>query len=304
MNTKSRRFKAVDKLLLIGAILPILGAIVLKVLTTPASEGISITGAIIYFTIPLPFGGLPITEAQAVSAAVILAILFLCLYMTHGIAVVPNSKRQLAAEWIVEKCNNMVHANMGEYFKGFAPFVAGIMALSAFSSLSSLLGLFPPTSDINIVGGWALLVFGLITYYKLKGGVWLYAKGFAEPVPFLLPMNIISEAATPVSMSFRHYGNILSGSIISALLAAAFAGLSNLLLGWISPFIGNLELLRIGIPAVLSLYFDIFSGGLQAFIFATLTMMYVAGGFPQSEFEARKAKREAKKKAKQEAKAA
>ena len=303
MNTKSRRFKAVDALLLTGAILPLLAAIVLKVLTTPASEGISITGALVYFTIPTPIQPLPITEAQVVSAAVILAILFLCLYLTHGLAVIPGCKRQLVAEWIVEKCDNMVHVNMGAYFKGFAPFIAAIMALSAFSSLSSLLGLFPPTSDINIVGGWAILVFGLITYYKLKAGPWFYLKGFAEPVPFLLPMNIISEAATPVSMSFRHYGNILSGSIISALLAAAFAGLSNLLLGWI-PYMGDIPLLRIGIPAVLSLYFDIFSGGLQAFIFATLTMMYVAGGFPQSEFEERKAKREAKKAAKAAQKAA
>ena len=120
----------------------------------------------------------------------------------------------------------------------------------------------------------------------------------------LLPMNIISEAATPVSMSFRHYGNILSGSIISALLAAAFGGLSSLLLGWLPGVLGEIPFLRIGIPAVLSLYFDIFSGGLQAFIFATLTMMYISGGFPQSEFEARKAKREAKKKAKQQAKKA
>ena len=303
MNTQSRRFKAVDILLLAGMILPLLGAIVLKVLTTPLSEGIHITGAQIYFTIPLPIQPLPITEAQVVSAAVVLTILFLCLYLTHGITVVPNSKRQLVAEWLVEKCQGMVDTNMGEYFKGFGPFVGGIMILSALSSLSSLLGLFPPTSDINIVGGWAILVFGLITHYKLKAGVWFYAKGFAEPVPFLLPMNIISEAATPVSMSFRHYGNILSGSIISALLAAAFAGLSNLLLGWI-PLIGEIPWLRIGIPAVLSLYFDIFSGGLQAFIFATLTMMYVAGGFPQSEFEERKRKREAKKKAKQEAKMA
>lgn len=302
MNVKSRRFKAVDILLLAGAILPLLGAILLKVLTAPASDGINITGAQIYFTIPLPLGGLPITEAQVVSAAVVLTILFLCLYLTHGITVVPNSKRQLVAEWIVEKCQGMVDVNMGPYFKGFGPFVGAVMALSALSSLSSLLGLFPPTSDINIVAGWAILVFGLITYYKLKAGLWFYIKGFAEPVPFLLPMNVISEAATPVSMSFRHYGNILSGSIISALLAAAFAGLSNLLLGWI-PYVGDLELLRIGIPAVLSLYFDIFSGGLQAFIFATLTMMYVAGGFPQSEFEERKRKREAKKRAKQEAKA-
>ena len=301
MNTKSRRFKAVDILLLTGAILPLLAAIVLKVLTTPASEGINITGALIYYTIDLPIQPLLITEAQVVSAAVVLSILFLCLYLTHGLTVMPGTRRQLVAEWLVEKCDDMVHTNMGEYFMGFAPFVAGIMALSAFSSLSSLLGLFPPTSDINIVGGWAILVFGLITYYKLKAGPWYYLKGFAEPVPFLLPMNIISEAATPVSMSFRHYGNILSGSIISALLASAFAGLSNLLLGWI-PYLGEIPLLRVGIPAVLSLYFDIFSGGLQAFIFATLTMMYISGGFPQSEFEARKAKREAKKKAKQEAK--
>ena len=299
MNTKSRRFKAVDILLLLGATLPLLGAIALKVMTTPPSEGINITGAQIYFTIPMPLQPLLITEAQVVSAAVVLTILFLCLYLTHGIAVVPNSKRQLVAEWIVEKCQGMVDTNMGEYFKGFGPFVGAVMALSALSSLSSLLGLFPPTSDINIVAGWAILVFGLITYYKLKAGLWFYIKGFAEPVPFLLPMNIISEAATPVSMSFRHYGNILSGSIISALLAAAFAGLSNLILGWI-PYVGDLQLLRIGIPAVLSLYFDIFSGGLQAFIFATLTMMYVSGGFPQSEFEERKAKREAKKKAKLE----
>lgn len=302
MNTNSRRFKVVDILLLLGAILPLTAAIVLKILTTPVSEGINITGAQIYFTIPMPLQPLLITEAQVVSAAVVLTILFLCLYLTHGITVVPNSKRQLVAEWIVEKCQGMVDTNMGPYFKAFGPFVAAIMALSALSSLSSLLGLFPPTSDINIVAGWAILVFGLITYYKLKAGLWFYIKGFAEPVPFLLPMNIISEAATPVSMSFRHYGNILSGSIISALLAAAFAGLSNLILGWI-PYVGEIPWLRIGIPAVLSLYFDIFSGGLQAFIFATLTMMYVSGGFPQSEFEERKAKREAKKKARLEKKA-
>ena len=304
MNVKSRRFKAVDMLLLLGTILPLVGAIVVKVLTAVPSAEINITGAQIYFTIPMPLQPLYVTEAQVVSAAVVLTVLFLCLYLTHGIAVVPNSKRQLVAEWLVEKCQDMVDTNMGAYFKGFGPFVGGVMILSALSSLSSLLGLFPPTSDINIVGGWAILVFGLITYYKMKGGVWLYAKSFAQPVPFLLPMNIISEAATPISMSFRHYGNILSGSIISALLASAFAGLTNLLLGWITPILGNLELLRIGIPAVLSLYFDIFSGGLQAFIFATLTMMYISGGFPQSEFEARKAKREAKKKAKQEEKLA
>lgn len=306
MKTNSRRFKTVDILLLCGAILPLLAVMTLKILTTPPNEGITITGAMVFFTIPLPLQPLPITEAQINSWAVMCTILFLCLYLTHGIAVRPNTKRQLAAEWIVEKCQNMVNTNMGEYFKGFAPFVAAIMGLSALSSLSSLLGLFPPTSDINVVAGWALLVFALITYYKCKAGPLHYLKSYAEPIPFLLPMNIISEAATPVSMAFRHYGNILSGSIISVLIAAALGGLSNVVLGWLpgalGDVLGNSQILRIGLPAVLSLYFDIFSSGLQAFIFATLTMMYVSGGFPQSEFEERKARREAKKRAKQQAK--
>lgn len=308
MNVKSRRFKVVDTLLLAGAILPLLAAMALKVLTTPPTEGIQITGARIFFTIPMPLQDLPVTEAQINSVAVILTILFLCLYLTHGIAVIPGTKRQLAAEWLVEKCNGMVAENMGDYFKAFPPFIGAIMALSALSSLSSLLGLYPPTSDINIVAGWAILVFGLITYYKLKAGPWHYLKSYAEPIPFLLPMNVISEAATPVSMSFRHYGNILSGSIISVLIAAALGGLTNTVLGWIpgvaGEWLGNSQIFRVGIPAVLSLYFDLFSSGLQAFIFATLTMMYVAGGFPQSEFEERKAKREAKKKARLEKKLA
>ena len=306
MNTKSLRFKVVDILLLAGAILPLAAVIALRVITTPlAEEAIHIAGARIFFTIDwLPLQPLPITEAQVNSWAVVITLLFACLYLTHGIAVIPGTKRQLVAEWVVEQCNKMVQENMGDYFKAFPPFIAAIMGLSAVSSLISLLGLFPPTSDINVVAGWAILVFGIITYYKCKAGPWHYLKSYAEPIPFLLPMNLISEAATPVSMSFRHYGNILSGTIISVLIAAALGGLSDLVLGWLPGILGEFPFLRIGIPAVLSLYFDLFSSGLQAFIFATLTMMYVSGGFPQSEFEKRKAKRDAKRKAKLEKKLA
>lgn len=155
---------------------------------------------------------------------------------------------------------------MGEFFQGFAPFIAAVMALSAFSSLLSLVGLYPPTSDLNVVAGWAILVFILITHYKFKCGPIQYLKSFAEPVPFLAPLNIISEIATPISMAFRHYGNILSGSVISVLVAAALGGLSNLLLGWLPGVLGEIPFLQIGLPAVLSVYFDVFSGLLQAFI--------------------------------------
>lgn len=255
-----------------------------------------ISGAQIYFTIPMPLQDLPITEAQVNSVLVIIAIFGLCLYLTHGIRAGVPTKRQLLAEWIVEKLEGMIHENMGEYFLGFAPFVTAILALSGFSSLLSLLGLFPPTSDLNIVVGWSILVFILITRYKLMGGFGNYAKGFLEPLPVLLPLNILGEVATPVSMAFRHYGNVLSGSVIAVLIAAALQGLSSLVLGWLPGILGEIPFLRIGLPAVLSLYFDIFSGCMQAYIFAMLTMLNISGGFPQEEFEKRKQKKLSKNK--------
>ena len=294
MKTKSRRFMAVDVLLILMMILPIAACIVLRILTKPLSEGISISGAQIYFTIPMPIQNLPITEAQINSVAVLISIFALCMYMTHGLKVKADTKRQHAVEWIVEKAQSLVKESMGDYFMGFAPFIAAILALSAFSSLMSLLGLYPPTSDLNIVAGWAILVFALITYYKFKCGPIRYLKSFAEPVAFLAPMNVISEVATPISMSFRHYGNVLSGTVISALIAAGLQGVSSLVLGWLPGFLGDIPFFQIGIPAILSVYFDVFSGCLQAYIFAMLTMMYISGGFPAEEYFKRKEMRELK----------
>ena len=136
---------------------------------------------------------------------------------------------------------------------------------------------------MNVVAGWAILVFVLITHYKLKGGLGPYVKGFFEPVPVFAPFNIIGEFATPVSMSFRHYGNVLSGVVISTLVAYALQGLSKLLLGWLPGVLGSFPLLQVGLPAVLSLYFDIFSGLMQAFIFAMLTMLYIGTAAPEEE---------------------
>lgn len=295
---KSRRTRVLDALYLSLTLLPLLAALVIKVLTAPLSEGISITGAQIYFTVPMPLQDLPVTEAQVNSALILLSILGLCLFLTNGLSVRAASWRQHAAEWIVIKVRGLVRENMGEYFAGYAPFIAAVLALSAFSSLSSLLGIYPPTSDLNIVAGWAILVFLLITYYKFKCGPLGYLRSFTQPVAFLTPMNVISEAATPLSMAFRHYGNVLAGTVISAMIAAALGKVSSLALGWLPGVLGEIPLLRIGLPAVLSVYFDVFSGCLQAYIFAMLTMMYVSGGFAMEEYFERRAKKEAKKKQK------
>jgi len=303
MKNKELRFKIVDALLIVLIVLPLVAGLVIKVLFSAPAEGISITGAQIYFTIPMPIQDFPVTEAQVNSLLVIICILGICLYMTHGVRAGVPTRRQALAEWAVETLESMVHENMGPFFSGFAPFIAGILALSALSSLLSLLGLFAPTSDVNIVAGWAILVFILITYYKLKGGLLNYMKSFTEPIFVLLPLNILGEIATPISMAFRHYGNVLSGSVIAVLIATALGGLSNMVLGWLPGVLGDFPLLRIGLPGILSLYFDVFSSCMQAYIFAMLTMLNISGGFPQDLYEERK-RRKLAKKAKREAQAA
>ena len=253
---------------------------------------ISITGAKIFFTIPI-FGGIPITETLVNTWLIMAAITGLCIWLTRDLKVHATSKKQIVAEFLVKAAYGLVEGNMGKRFRHFTPFIATLISFLALSNLSSMLGLYAPTAELSTELAFAILVFILITYYKFKaGGPLGYVKGFLEPIPILLPFNIISEFATPVSMSFRHYGNVLSGTVISALVATGLQGLSHMLLSWIPGKLGEFPLFQIGLPAVLSLYFDIFSGCMQAFIFAMLTMMYVSGGFPAEEYEKRKIKKQ------------
>ncbi len=279
--TATRRDRFLTRLYLVLMLLPLALGLVLNLFLKESSGGITVTGAQIYFTIPMPIQDLPITASQVNSALVLVFIFFLCLFLTQGMRTREISVRQHIAEFVVEKVSSFVESNMGRHFASFSPFVAAILGLSALSSLLSLLGLYAPTSDINIVGGWAILVFILITYYKIKGGFFSYLKGFTEPVALLTPFNVISEFSTPISMAFRHYGNVLSGSVISTMLYAALAGLSSIVLGWLPGLLGEIPFLQIGIPAVLSVYFDVFSGCLQAFIFAMLTMLYISSNAPE-----------------------
>ena len=291
VDVKSAKFRRVDHALIAMIILPILALIVLKVLFTPAAgEGVQIAGALVFLEIPAPLMPIYLSESQVNSWGVMISILGLCLYLTHGLTAKAELKRQLVAEWMVEKCESLVRNNMGGYFKEWAPFIAAIMGLSAFSSLICLLGLFSPTGDVNITFGWAILVFFMIMYYKFRGGVWNYTKGLFKPIPVFAPMNVIGEFATPVSMAFPHYGNILSGAVISALIGSALTGLSKSVLGFLPGFLGDIPLLRVGLPAVLSIYFDVFSGLMQAFIFAMLTMLNVAGAVPWDDWNARRKK--------------
>lgn len=293
-NKKSVGFILLDIFYITMAILPLGVGILLKLISTPPSDGgVTISGARVFWHIDISssnFLDIFITEAQINSVLVIITILFVCLFLTHGLKQKIWLKRQHLAEIIIEKVDSMVADNMGEPFKAFPPFIIAIMALSAFSSLITLLGLFPPTSDINIVGGWAILVFIIITYYKMKCGLGYYIGGFMKPVFILAPINAIGEFATPVSMAFRHYGNVMSGAVISVLVSYFLGQFSTLIFGD-----GAVSVFQVGLPAILSLYFDIFSGCLQAFIFAMLTMLNISTAFDAEEYERRKKKKLEKK---------
>lgn len=211
---------------------------------------------------------LPITETMVNYWIVMVFILFLCVFLTSRMEKIPKGK-QAVAEKIVLMIDGLVDQNMGPDFRGYSPYIATLLMSSVFGSLCSLVTLRSVTADLNTTLGWALITFAMITYTKIKyHGFGGYLKGFTEPIIVMAPLNILSEIATPVSMSFRHFGNIAGGFVISTLLLSALSALS-------SALHLPLPLFQIGIPGVLSLYFDLFSGCIQAFIFSMLTMAYV-----------------------------
>ena len=245
---------------------------------------LDISGARVFFEIPIDFpvlGRIQISETIVVSWIVMLLITGLCIFLTRNLKEENISKRQAIAELIVETANNFVVGNMGEKFRHLIPFVSALFATSVVSNLISLIGLRSPTADLSTEAAWAVVVFVMITSQKIKtNGVGGYLKGFTTPIVIMTPFNILSELATPISMACRHFGNILSGVVINALIYGALAVASSALLrlipGAVGAVLSQIPILDVGVPAILSVYFDWFSGVMQAFIFCMLTVMYIA----------------------------
>ncbi|MDO5301491.1 MAG: F0F1 ATP synthase subunit A [Tissierellia bacterium] len=185
-------------------------------------------------------------------------------------------------EIAVEGINTLTVQVMGEHNLGFAPFMFTLAVYLLFANLSGLVGLVPPTSDYNVTLAMALITFALIHIFSLRTkGLLGYLKQYAEPMAFLTPINILGEIANPISLSFRLFGNVLSGALIMGLVYQAIAQLSQFLIPVIAwPLHG---------------YFDIFSGILQTFIFIMLSMTYINSSMADpEEMEERKAKKLAK----------
>lgn len=252
---------------------------------------LEISGAKIFYEFPIDvpiLGKFQLTETLVVSWIVMLVITGFCIWLTRDLKVENISKRQAVAELIVDKMHGFVVGNMGEKFRYFIPFVTALFVTSVVSNLISLIGLRSPTADLTTEAAWAVVVFILITKEKIKtNGVGGYLKDFTTPIAIMTPFNILSELATPISMACRHFGNILSGVVINGLIYGALALASSALFGLIPGVVGDvlakIPFLDVGIPAVLSVYFDWFSGVMQAFIFSMLTVMYIANAAETEE---------------------
>ncbi len=216
-----------------------------------------------------------ISESVVTGWIVILIILVLCLVLTKDLKKIPETKRQCAAEYIVKTVNNMIESNMGRDLMGYAPYIAAVFSYIIIGTLISMIGFRSITADISVTGGLALMTFTLITYTKIHyNGIGKYLFSFVNP------LNIISEVATPVSMALRLFGNVCGGMIITMILYGALGALSASVYGLLglNADVYYFNIFQIGIPAVLSIYFDLFSGAIQSYVFIMLTMAYIKMG--------------------------
>lgn len=165
---------------------------------------------------------------------------------------------QNIAELAVEMLDNMVVGIMGDKGKKFVNYIGSIFLFIFLSNISSLIGLRPPTADYGVTLPLGLITFLIIQYNNVKYNKVGAFTGLFKPLPFLFPINLIGEIATPFSLSLRLFGNVLSGTVMMSLIY-----------GLLPIF------LKLGLPAALHIYFDIFSGAIQTYVFSMLTMVYV-----------------------------
>lgn len=292
---------------------------------------VSVDGAFIYFTIPI-FGGINITQTTVSSFVVSVLLIIACIYLGKNLKARPDGK-QVLVEKGVTLIYDLTASAMGAHNVSWAPLMGTIFLSSICGSLIGLTGFLRSSpADLSCTLVWALMVSVIIWYNNIKhNGFVGWLKGFAEPIAVMTPMNIIGEIAQPLSMAFRHFGNVAGGGVISSIIYTAFGLLSAVVLnaiagcGWLAGavlmvfgvalwllgskkkklllkilaavsfvlgafgllqalgILSGVPVLAFGIPAVLSVYFDIFSAFVQALVFTLLSMVYIAGSLPGPE---------------------
>ncbi len=207
------------------------------------------------FTIHLGGLKIPVMESVVVTWIVMAVLILLAIFLTTGLKTQNISKKQAFAELIYEKLTQVVGATLGEEGKTYTTYLVTILLYIGLSNIIGLFGFKSPTKDVNVTAALALMSIILVEaagIYQRGFKKWLHS--FVEPVPIVTPFNILDVFTRPLSLCMRLFGNVLGAFVIMELLKIV-----------VPPVI----------PAVFSLYFDLFDGLLQAYVFVFLTSLYL-----------------------------
>ena len=206
------------------------------------------------YKIAFTLGPLQVPQYVVITWGIMAFLVIFSIIMTRNLKLVPG-KRQVVIEGLVSFLYKLYYDILGEKGKRYIPYLGSVCIFLAVADGVGLLGISPPTRNLNVTVALAILAILLVQIggIQTKGvGGWL--RGFGHPVPVIAPMNILDLFTRPLSLSLRLFGNVLGGVIIMSLLNSA---------------------IPIGIPLIGSAYFDIFDGLLQAYVFTFLTSLYL-----------------------------
>ncbi len=206
------------------------------------------------FEIPI-FGGIPVPESCVITWVIMAVLVILCKIFVRNLKTVPTGA-QLLIEMLITWLNNFFVDIMGQKGKKYLPFLETLIIYIGVSNVIGLFGLRPPTKDLNVTAGRAIMSIIYIQYCGIKEkGVKRWLRSFKEPMPLLLPINIMELIIKPLSLCMRLFGNVLGAFVIMELVKLC---------------------IPVGVPLILSLYFDVFDGLIQAYVFVFLTSLFMA----------------------------
>ncbi len=206
------------------------------------------------FTIPV-LGGIPIKESVVVTWIIMAVILVICIAATRNLSVENPGRGQVILETIVSGGHHFFDETLGENGKDYIPYMMTVTLYIGVANLIGLLGFKPPTKDMNVTAALAIMSIVLIEAAGIRQkGAKGWLKSFAEPIPIILPINILEVFIKPLSLCMRLFGNVLGSFVIMELLKLIIPAV---------------------VPAVFSCYFDIFDGLIQAYVFVFLTSLFI-----------------------------
>ena len=206
------------------------------------------------FTIPL-FGGIPIYESVVVTWIIMAVLAVIFFLLGRNLSIQNPGRRQIVVETGVKFLHDFFDETVGEKGKVYIPYLSAVAIYIGVANLIGLLGFKPPTKDMNVTAALALMSIILIQVSSIRAkGTKGWVKSFAEPMPVVLPINILELFIKPLSLCMRLFGNILGAFVIMELLKI------------VAPLL---------VPIPFSLYFDLFDGFIQAYVFVFLTSLFI-----------------------------